>query len=229
LRVPADGSLLSMLAAISDFRGRQGRSHSLAALLAAIICILLSRARGCEAIALWLREQEPSFWHALGFKRRPPTKNCYRNILLGLDPKLLEDVLIRWAVQRMPAVAGEVRAAALHGKTLCGTMQPHGQSIHLLSLLDQATGGVLGQLRMQSTTNGHKAAMKLLKSITLEGRLITGDTMFCQRHICQHIVDSGGNFLITVKDNQPELKETLESEFRSGRSPLNRASSPTAA
>jgi DDE_Tnp_1-associated/Transposase DDE domain len=218
-----------MLAAIPDFRGRQGRSHSLAALLAAIICGLLSGARGCEAIAQWLRQQEPSFWHSLGFKRRPPTKNCYRNILLGLDPKLLESVLVSWAQQLMPAVAGEIRAAALDGKTLCGTMQPHGQSIHLLAVLDQATGGVLGQLRMPSTTNEHKAAMKLLKSLTLEGRLITGDAMFCQREVCQHIVDSGGDYLVTVKDNQPELKETLESEFSSGRSPLHRAASPAAA
>lgn len=229
MRIPASGSLLSLLAAIPDFRGRQGRSHSLAALLAAIICGLLSGARGCEAIAAWMREQEPSFWHALGFKRRPPTKNCYRSILLRLEPAQLEAALCQWAQQLLPAVGGEVRAAALDGKTLCGTLQPHGQSIHLLALLDHSTGCVLGQLQMPPTTNEHKAAMKLLKSMTLEGRLITGDAMFCQKEVCQHVVDSGGDYLITVKDNQPELKETLESEFRSGRSPLYRASSPTAA
>ena len=218
-----------MLAAIPDFRGRQGRSHSLAALLAAIICGLLSGARGCTEIAQWLREQEPEFWHLLGFKRRPPTTNCYRNVLLNLDPQALETVLQKWAEQLMPAVPGEVRATAIDGKTLRGTLQPHGQSIHLLSMLDHATGGVLGQLRMPSTTNEHKAAMKLLKSMTLEGRLITGDAIFCQKEICKYVVNAGGDYLISVKDNQPELKETLESDFRSGRSPLHRTSSPAAA
>lgn len=229
MRVPAGGSLLALLSEIPDFRGRQGRRHSLAALLAAIVSGLLSGAKGCNGIAQWLHEQEPSFWHALGFTRRPPTRNCFSKILRDLEPKVLESVLRKWAEQLMPSVAGEVRATALDGKTLCGTLQPHGQSIHLLSLFDQATGGVLSQLRMPVETNEHKAAVKLLKSVALEGRLITGDAMFCQRDLCKQIVDSGGDYLITVKDNQPELKETLEAEFRSGRSPLQRMGAPAAA
>ena len=92
--------------------------------------------------------------------------------------------------------------------------------MHLLSLLDQQTGGVLRQLKMPPETNEHKAALTLLKAVALKGRLITGDAIFCQRDLCQQVVDDGGDYLLVVKDNQPELKAAIEAEFQPGFSPL---------
>ena len=209
MNVPAEGSLLSILAAIPDFRGRQGRRHSLAAMLAAVVCGLLTGARGCTAIAQFIHDQDESFWHLLGFTRRPPTSNCFRDILLGLPPKALEDALRHWADTFLAAVPGEVRAVALDGKTLCNTLQPHGQSIHLLSMLDHASGGVIAQVRMPSDTNEHRSAMRLLRSVMLEGRLVTGDAMFCHRNVCKHITDSGGDYLITLKNNLLQYFEMM--------------------
>jgi predicted transposase YbfD/YdcC len=34
--------------------------------------------------------------------------------------------------------------------------------------------------------------------------------MGCQKEIARDIVDGGGDFVISVKDNQPKLKETIE-------------------
>ena len=59
-----------------------------------------------------------------------------------------------------------------------------------------------------------KTAVDLLKTIVLKGRLVTGDAMFCQRELCQQIVDSGGDYLFVVKDNQPELKAAAAIEVR---------------
>lgn len=229
MNIPADGELLAVLAAIPDPRGRKGRRHSLAAMLAATICGLLTGATGCTAVAQWIRDQEPEFWHAIGFSRRPPTANCYRSLLIRLPAEALENAIRQWAGALLETSPDELRPVALDGKTLCGTLQPHGQSIHLLGLLDHATGGVLAQLRMPSDTNEYKAAMTLLKSIGLKGKVVTGDAMFCQRSLCQHIIDSGGDYFLTVKDNQPELIKTIASDFNPGLSPLQRTPSPSAA
>jgi predicted transposase YbfD/YdcC len=32
---------------------------------------------------------------------------------------------------------------------------------------------------------------------------VIGDAMFCQRELCQQIIDSGGDYLVAVKENQP--------------------------
>lgn len=221
---PAAGSLLSLLAEIPDPRGRHGRRHPLAAMLAAIVCGLLTGARGYKAIAEWTRDQSSTVWHWLGFTRKPPCANSFRNLLLVLPPETLEGILRQWMAtileQPLPE---ETRGTSLDGKTLCNTLAAQERNVHLLSLLDQTLGGVLSQQAVDPTTNEAKAALELLKTIVLKGRVVTGDAMFCQREICQQIIDSGGDYLFVVKDNQPELKAAIEAEFEPGFSPRYRA------
>lgn len=217
----AAGSLLAHLAGLSDPRARQGRRHSLAAMLAAIVCAVLTGARGYKAIAAWLHDQEVPVWHWLGFWRTPPTTNCFRDLLLALPPEALEERLRAWieAVLGKP-LADEIVPLAMDGKTLCGTLDEHGRSVHLLALFDQECGGVFRQLAVPGKTNEAKAALDILRTLVLEGRLITGDAMFCQKEICQQVVDAGGDYLFVVKDNQRELKEAIDAELAPGFSPL---------
>jgi hypothetical protein len=227
---PAAGSLLTLLAQIPDPRGRQGRRHPLSAMLAAIVCGLLTGARGYKAIAQWTRAQNASAWWWLGFTRKPPCANCFRDLLLVLPPEALEAVLRQWMEGMLPEpLPNEIRGTAIDGKTLCNTLSAHERNVHLLSLLDHALGGVLSQQAVAPSTNEAKTALDLLKTVVLKDRLVTGDAMFCQREICQQIVDSGGDFLFLVKDNQPELKAAIEAEFQPGFSPRHRAAAPTIA
>jgi hypothetical protein len=224
------GNLLALLAAIPDPRGRKGRRHPLAAMLAAIVCGILTGARGYKAIAQWARAQLATIGPWLGFQRRPPCANCFRNLLLALDPAVLEAVLRVW----MQAVLGEplpetLPGVSLDGKTLCNTLSAHERNVHLLSLFDQAVGGVLGQHAVDPTTNEAKAALDFLKAVVLEGRLVTGDAMFCQRDLCHEVIAAKADYLIVVKDNQPELKAALEAEFTPGFSPRHRATATAVA
>jgi DDE_Tnp_1-associated/Transposase DDE domain len=226
----AGGSLLAMLAVIPDPRGRKGRRHPLAAMLAAIVCGLLTGARGYKAIAQWARAQGPAGWQWLGFHRKPPCPNSFRNLLLALPPETLEAALRRWTETLLDEpLSDEARGTSMDGKTLCNTLAAYERNVHLLSLLDQQLGGVLSQQAVDPTTNEAKASLELLKTIVLEGRLVSGDAMFCQREICQQIVDSGGDYLFVVKENQPELKAAIEAEFQPGFSPRDRAAAAAVA
>lgn len=219
----AAGSLLALLAAVPDPRGRKGRRHPLAAMLAAIVCGILTGARGYKAIAHWARAQNSGVWQWLGFRRRPPCANTFRNLLLALPPEHLERQLRHWIESLLDKpVPDEISALALDGKTLCNTLAAHQRNVHLLALFDQQTGGVLSQQAVAPTTNEAKAALDFLKTVVLQGRLVTGDAMFCQRELCQQIVTAGGDYLLVVKDNQPELKAAIEAEFRPGFSPRYR-------
>jgi hypothetical protein len=79
------GNLLELLAQIPDPRGRRGRRHPSAAMLTAIVCAILSGARGYRAIAHWVRSQNATVWQWLGFHRKPPCANSFRNLLLALQ------------------------------------------------------------------------------------------------------------------------------------------------
>ena len=223
--IPA-GNLLAYLAQVPDPRGRQGRRHPLAAMLAAVVCAMLCGARGYSAIVQWLHALPVPWWHRLGFTRRPPKDHAFRDLLAAIPPEAFEAVVRTWVSAALGEAIPEeeLRAIALDGKTLRGTLTPHQRAVHLLSLFDQRMGCVLSQQRVDEKTNEHKAALELLKTIVLKDCVVTGDAMFCQREICQQIIDSGGDYFVVVKDNQPSLQETIAAEFRVAFSPGERTS-----
>lgn len=215
------GNLLEKLQQIPDPRGRQGRRFSLSAMLATVVCGILCGARGYEAIAGWIAAQESRVWYWLGFYRKPPCANTFRDLLMTIDPLVLEQVIREWigAIQGKPAEEAPLSAVAMDGKSLCGTLTPHARTVHLLSLFDHQTGYVLSQMRVNDRTNEITAAPQLLETLVLKGRVITADALLCQREISQTIVDRGGHYLLVVKDNQPDLKEAIAAEFTAAFSP----------
>lgn len=189
-------------------------------MLATVVCAVLSGCRGYRAIAQWIHLQEVPLWHALGDFRTPPTRNCFRKWLLTIDPAQLEAALWNWVTQGLGLKLSpdDLTAVTLDGKTLRGAVPEHARAIHVLSLLDQSTGSILRQSTVDPATNEAKAAVELLKSLVLKGKVVVADAMFCQRDVCQQILDSGGDYLVTLKDNQPAVKRDVEMAFAEPRS-----------
>jgi hypothetical protein len=107
----------------------------------------------------------------------------------------------------------------IDGKTLCGTQGDQVPGVHLLAAYAGHLGTALAQLRVDSKTNEHKAALELLKLVPVKDTLFTGDAIFAQRDLSRKIVKGGGNYLFTVKDNQPTLKQNILGAFDAPFSP----------
>ena len=72
---------------------------------------------------------------------------------------------------------------------------------------------MIGQLAVAPDGNEITAALQLLKMLSLKDVIITGDAMFTQKEICRTIIDGGGDYFFTVKDNQPALKADIALAF----------------
>jgi len=218
-------NLFSFLEQVTDPRGRQGLRHPFTAMLATIICATLCGARGFKPIAQWIRSQEPSTWHWLGFKRKPPCANCFSNLLKLIDPTEFEQVLLQWVdtLDGIEIDEKSLQAVSIDGKTLCGTLQDHKRAVHLLAAFDHQTGYVLSQTCVDPKTNEAKTSLLLLKTLVLQGKVIVADAMFCQREVCKEILDSGGDYFVVVKENQPTLLKEIQLAFANveGFSPLS--------
>lgn len=57
------------------------------------------------------------------------------------------------------------------------------------------------------------AAPAVLAALPLEQAIITGDALYCQRALCQQIVDGGGHYVVIVKGNQPQLLADVQLLF----------------
>jgi len=215
------GSILSFLAAVPDPRSRHGRQHPLSAVLALVCCAIMSGAKSYTAIAQWAQDHDIGLMHRLGFTRRPPKMGGIRKVLIALDPIAFEDALKRWAESLLgrPVSSGPSppEAFALDGKTARGSFDGLEKAVHLLSLVAHESGLTVAQTQVpnggENKTNEHKTALQLLQSIVLEGRLITGDAMFCQRDLSQQIVDAHGHYFWFVKENQPTLLNDIKAAF----------------
>jgi hypothetical protein len=184
-------------------------------MLTAVVCGLLCGVRGYVPLVEWLHELPVDYWHWMGYTRQPPRKDCFRDLLMKLDPDALEQALRNWITQELGLSDSDetLQAVSFDGKTLCATLRTFSKAVHLLSAVDHQTGCVLSQCRVDEKTNEHKAALELLKTLALKGKVVVGDAMFCQREVCQQVLDSDGDYLFAVKENQPTLLREIEQEF----------------
>src|SRR5262249_3503494 len=82
--------------------------------------------------------------------------------------------------------------------------------VHLLSAYVSSAATVIAQLRVAARANEHKAALKLLGVLPLGGKVATGDALFTHRDVARKILDHGGDYVLVVKDNQPELRAQVQ-------------------
>jgi hypothetical protein len=203
------GSLWQALASVPDHRRDAGKRYPLASLLLIAVAALLSGRRDQLGIVRWGRRLTREALEAIGISRnRIPAPSVWCELFQGLDIAALERALGDWV--RGEQAAGHV---SIDGKRLRGSAQGTAPGVHLLAAFSAKLQGVIGQLQVAPEANEITAALELLKTLPLAGVIITGDAMFTQREICRIIIDRGGDYFFTVKNNQPTLKADIALAF----------------
>ena len=121
-----------------------------------------------------------------------------------LDADLLDQLLGAFMWTRSHTV-GHRRVIALDGKTVRGAKSKTSTAPHLVAALDQHTGVVLGQLAVTAKSNEIPAVQGLLALLDLTAVVVTVDAMHTQTDTAEQITTAGGDFVFTVKGNQPTL------------------------
>jgi len=103
-----------------------------------------------------------------------------------------------------------LEAIAIDGKTLRGSRKQGALNVHLLSALSQRLGLTLFQQAVEDKTNEIGGIEELLNGLVLQGRIVTCDALLTQRKVAQGIVEEGGDYVMVVKENQPELLTIVE-------------------
>ena len=202
--MPAPLSLLEELARIPDPRNRRGTRHPLSAILALTVLAMLTGCKSYTAIAQFGRDKGRVLAWALGFRRdKTPVKSRLSTLFRRLDVTAFEAALRRWVAARLGTPEG--LHICLDGKTIRGSKEGDVPGHHLVAAYAPAAQAVLAQLRVDAKTNEHKAALELLGIVPVQGCIFTGDAAFCQRDLCEQIIDGGGDYVLAVKDIQPGL------------------------
>lgn len=208
-------SLYAALARLKDKRHLRGIRYALVTVLTYVVLAKLSGQDTLTGMADWIRLRQESLTQTFPLKKpRTPCANTYRNILQQtVDLAEFEEVVHDFFAHQPGA--GRSVVIALDGKTLRGTItfeQSYGQ--HLLAAYLPAEGWVLFQVEIERKENEISAAPRVLKQLDLRGKIVTGDAMFAQRELSLQIIQAGGDYIWTVKDNQVTLRQDIELLFQ---------------
>src|SRR5215468_9141461 len=209
--------LIEVFAEIPDFRHCRGKRHPLPAMLSLACCAMLCGYRSYSAIAEWGHNYGARIAHALGFTHNTPCAATLHTVFRHVDRDAVEAKLGAWAegvVVSTPVApsAGEA-AVALDGKTLRGSRKQGAPGVHLLSALSHHLGLTLAQQAVDDKTNEITQVETVLHQLVLQDRVVTMDALLTQRHVAQTIVEKGGDYVMIVKENQPQLRADIELVF----------------
>jgi len=223
-------SLVEAFAEIPDPRHARGIRHGVLAILLLGACAVLTGARSFAAIAEYAHDTGRAILDLLGVGAVVPHASTIRRVLQDLDPDAVEAAMRRWALAQLadrPAPDGvpgreQRRVLALDGKTVRGAHIPTSTDTdagpgggggyrqpHLVSVLDQGSGVVLGQVEVEAKGSEVAAFTTLLDELDLTDVLVTADAVHTNRNHADYLHERGGHYLLSAKLNQPTLLRRL--------------------
>ena len=143
-----------------------------------------------------------------------PSSHTFRRLFARLNPEAFEACFLKWMQQVVKVSDGKL--LAVDGKTLRRSFQ-HGWDksgmAHMVSVFAQANRQVLSQIQCEGKGQEISAIMKIFALVDIQGAVVSIDAIGCQKAIAEKIVQSKGDYVLAVKENQPSLHAALEREF----------------
>ena len=209
--------LMDILAEVPDPRKEKGKRHPLVAILALGVVATLSGAKSYAAIAEYGRSHDQRR-ESLGFTHsKTPCAATLHNVFTRLDAEALTAKLTQWATlafERFRPCEGSLTGVAIDGKTLRKSNRRGAERAHLLSVVSHDLGITLCQKALSEKDHEIPASRAILKAFDVAQKVIITDALLTQRRFSEAICARGGEYLLPVKANQPELLEAIESQFR---------------
>ncbi|HEV2729907.1 MAG TPA: ISAs1 family transposase [Terriglobales bacterium] len=208
LPLEGEGGLIDLLRTLDDPRHRRGVRHPLVTVVAIAVCAALSGARGFQAVAEWGKDLSRDTLQRLGSKRwTAPSEPTIRRVLSKLDAEIWDAHIGQWLLQHCDLKG---QAVSVDGKTLRRAHDAGQPAPHLLSALLHQEGVVVAQRAVGDKTNEIPELPRLLEALPLAGAVVTADALHTQNDTARYVVEAKkADYLFTVKDNQPTLKQDI--------------------
>lgn len=218
---PALQTLQEAFTAIPDPRSRHGRRYALPFLLTCLVAALLCNCNSLAAVSEWCADQKTLLARVLGpLRHGTPTAALYRWVLARLVAEHVEWVLASWVQTTLQAAADAPLVA--DGKTVRGALTEAGAP-HLLSFSLADTQETVLQVRVDGKTNEIPVVQEMLPYVPVAGRVFLADALHTQHATAAQVHHLGGDYVLTVKENQPALYDHLATYFAAPTAPDRRA------
>ena len=205
--------LLEQLRQVEDPREPKGLRHLLEEILFIALVAMVAGADDAESMHVFGEANLGWFEEILTLPHGMPSQDTFLRIFAMLKPAAVHTLFQNWILGlREHTPGGHI---AIDGKCLRRTFDraTGSKAIHTLSAWLSSKEWVLGQVKVDEKENEIVAIPELLRLLDLRQVTVTIDAIGCQRAIAEQIVDDKGDYILTVKDSQPTLREEIEAHF----------------
>jgi len=212
----SSGSLVESFSHIDDPRSDSGKRHDLMEIISIAICAVICGAEGWSDVELFGRSKHEWLKRFLKLPNGIPSHDTFGRVFSLIDPCQFQKCFADWVRGVSELTRGEV--VAIDGKTLRRSYDSsRGRAaIHMVSAWAQKNSVVLGQVKVADRSNEITAIPRLLSMLEVSGCIVTIDAMGCQKEIAAKVVESGADYILSVKNNQPRLYEDITETFAQG-------------
>jgi predicted transposase YbfD/YdcC len=202
-------TLAAILSAIEDTRDERGKRHRLIDIFILAIFGLLWGHTDFTNMARELKYHEEYFTELLGLQNGIPSHDTFSAAFSIIDPAEFLECFIQWIVELSHA---QGRHVAIDGKAVRAACEKvHDKKAPMLiNAIIVDTGICIGQLKVDAKTNEIKGVPELLGWLDIKGAVITTDAIGCQKEIARAIKGKGADFVLPVKDNQPNMHSDIQ-------------------
>ena len=210
---PSDLSITAHINLIPDPRLTRSRLHSLSDIILLTLIGVLAGADNWVHIELFGKANEEWLRQFLDLPNGVPSHDTLSRVFRLLDPIELSTRLGDW----LEVLRGTHRDEhiAIDGKTLRRSFEKveSKAALHVVNAWATESRLCIGMVAVEEGENEIVAIPRLLGLLDLKGRTVTIDAIGCQRELAKTIIDSGGDYVLRVKGNQPNLVTEMTEFF----------------
>lgn len=213
-------SVAKHFARLRDPRRNHCKRHLLMDIIVIALCAMICGANDWQQIAAFAQRRHDWLKTFLALPNGIPSHDTLERVFDRLDPQAFLACFQRW-VEALAHGLG-LKQVAIDGKTMrhSGNAAKKLRPLHIVSAWATECHLTLGQVAVDDKSNEITAIPQLLALLDIRGALVTIDAMGCQKAIAKKIVAGGGDYVLSVKANQPNLladiQETLADVLDNG-------------
>ena len=196
---------------LKDPRINRRKKHLLIDIITITICAVICGCNDWQQIETFARCRHDWLKKFLRLPNGTPSHDTFERVFDRLDPKAFQTCFRAWMHALHDALG--LSPIAIDGKTLRASGTDGLKALHLVSAWATANCLSLGQVAVDEKSNEIPAIPKLLELLDIHGALVTIDAMGCQKEIATKVIDKGGDYVLTAKDNQPTLCNDIRERF----------------
>jgi predicted transposase YbfD/YdcC len=186
--------------------------HDLLDVLIIALAAILCGAKGPTDMALFGRSKRKLLREFLVLKHGIPSHDTFGRVFQALDPEAFEKAFRRFMAAFAKANGIKLTGVvAIDGKAVRGAYERGRSStpLHMVNVFATEARMALAS-RKAPGRNEAKGALEVLCMLSLEGCIVTGDALHCNRPFARTVLKRGGHYVLALKENQRKLFEAVE-------------------